>query len=127
LQQLLLELLLLLALSVPLLSRRMNLIRNSPAALARKNQVQQSLVTLRTTVLVLMASRYHPRSWLSLVEPLLALLLAVLLLLLPRLVELPDRTMFTVCKWTSVPQQRTNWSFDPVLWFGCFTSMTTDG
>jgi hypothetical protein len=125
LQQLPRELLLLLVLSVLPPSRPMNLIRNSPAALARKSQVQQSLAIRRPTVLVLMANRFHPRSWLSLVEPLLALLLAVLLLL--RLVVLLDRTTFTVCKWTSLPQQRTNWSFAPVHLSGCFTSMTMDG
>jgi hypothetical protein len=126
LQQLPLELLLLQVLSAPLLSRPMNLIRSSPAALARKSQVQQCLPTLRPTVLVLMASRFHQRSWLLLVEPQWALLLAVLLLP-PRLVELLDRTMSTVCKWTSIPRQRMNWSFARVLSSECFTSMTMDG
>jgi hypothetical protein len=116
------ELLLLLALSVPLLSRPMNLTRNRLAALPRKSLVRGCLATLLPTVLVLMASLFHPRYWPPLVEPQSALLLVVLLP--PVLLQ---RTTFTVCKWTSIPRQRMNWSSALELWFGCFTSMMMDG
>jgi hypothetical protein len=112
-------------LSVPLLSHHMNLIRSRPAALPRKSRAWECLLTLHRTAVVLMRSRFHLRSWLLLEELQLAL---VLLVLPPPVLEAqPDRTTFTVYRWTSIHQQMTNWSSALVLWSGCFMSMMMDG